>query len=64
MYRVCGYTMLTAIVLILVYNMAPDSIVAGLRKFQPVFWLEAIAIEAFGIAWMTKGQAILKDQTS
>lgn len=62
-YRSCGYTMLTALVLIFVYSMAPDSLVAGLKKFQPVFWFEAIAIEAFGIAWMTKGEAILKDET-
>lgn len=61
-YRICGYTMLTALALILVYSMAPDSIVARLKKFHPVFWFEAIAIEAFGIAWMTKGEAILKDE--
>lgn len=61
-YRICGYTMLTAIGLCLVYSMAPDSAVAGLKKFHPVFWLESIAVEAFGIAWMTKGEAILKDE--
>jgi hypothetical protein len=27
-----------------------------------IFWPETIAIGAFGIAWLTKGQAILKDQ--
>jgi protein-S-isoprenylcysteine O-methyltransferase Ste14 len=61
-YRICGYTMLTAIALILVYSIAPDSAVAGLKKFHPVFWFESIAVEAFGIAWMTKGEAILKDE--
>jgi len=61
-YRICGYTMLTALALIFVYSMAPDNAVAGLKKFQPVFWFEAIAIEAFGVAWMTKGEAILKDE--
>ena len=61
-YRICGYTMLTAIALALAYSLAPESAVAGLKKFHPVFWLEAIAVEAFGIAWMTKGEAILKDE--
>lgn len=61
-YRACGCTMLTAIALGLAYSMAPESIVAGLKKFRPVFWLETIAVEAFGLAWMTKGEAILKDQ--
>ncbi len=61
-YRTCGYTMLAALALILVYSMLPDSAVAGLKKFHPVFWFESIAVEAFGIAWMTKGEAILKDE--
>ncbi len=62
-YRICGYTMLAALALILLYSMAPDSIAAGMKRFQPVFWFEAIAIEAFGVAWMTKGEAILQDET-
>jgi hypothetical protein len=32
------------------------------ERFEPRFWLESIAIVAFGISWLTKGEAILKDQ--
>jgi hypothetical protein len=31
---------------------------------SPIFWPETIAIVAFRISWLTKGQAILKDQSS
>lgn len=62
-YRVCGYTMLAALSLIVVVALAPDSAMAGVKKLNPVFWLESIAVEAFGVSWMTKGEAILKDET-
>jgi len=29
---------------------------------KPVFWLEAIAIIAFGISWFVKGEGILEDE--
>jgi hypothetical protein len=32
-------------------------------KVQPMFWGEAIAIWAFGFAWLVKGDAILSDDT-
>ena len=32
------------------------------EQLAPRFWLEAIAIVAFGVSWLTKGEAILKDQ--
>jgi hypothetical protein len=35
-----------------------------LTAFNPVFWLETIAILAFGVSWLTKGEAILKDDFS
>ena len=30
-------------------------------NIKPVFWLETFALIAFGISWITKGQAIFKD---
>ncbi|MDQ7015895.1 MAG: DUF998 domain-containing protein [Gammaproteobacteria bacterium] len=58
-YTVSGYTMLGSIFLLLV--------VSQLEALLPmaenlIFWLEAVMISAFGIAWLTKGEAILKDQ--
>src|SRR3989344_5703116 len=31
-------------------------------NWQPVFWLESLAIILFGISWFVKGEAILKDK--
>jgi hypothetical protein len=62
-YRVCGYTILVCILLVLPLELLPDiAAVVAAEKYDPVFWLEAIAIIAFGFSWLTKGQAILKDQ--
>jgi hypothetical protein len=38
----------------------PESIAV---KIQPMFWGEAIAIWAFGFAWLVKGDAIIRDDT-
>jgi hypothetical protein len=61
-YRVCGYVMASCILLIATYYILLRLGVSALRRYHLVFWLEAIAIEAFGISWLTKGEAILKDR--
>jgi hypothetical protein len=59
-YTVCGYTILVCLALIAVVAfVSSDSLV---KRFAPVFWLEATAIVAFGLSWLTKGEAILKDE--
>jgi drug/metabolite transporter (DMT)-like permease len=62
-YLVCGYTIVAAIALIAIYKVLPNDIEMRLAELKPVFWLESIAVVAFGISWLTKGEAILKDQT-
>ncbi len=58
-YAVCGYTILGCIAFIAVVSfLSPASPV---QRLDPVFWLEAIAIWAFGWSWFTKGEGILKD---
>jgi len=59
-YRVCGYTILGCILLTVVVKLPPVKALIG--QFSPVFWLESLAIVTFGLAWFTKGEAILKDQ--
>ncbi|NUM79732.1 DUF998 domain-containing protein [bacterium] len=59
-YLVCGCTILACIVLIaMVSLLSPES---PIKQHNPVFWLEAIAIWAFGWSWFTKGEGILKDR--
>jgi hypothetical protein len=58
-YTACGYTILVCIALIMV-----DTVFLGrsaVQSLDPVFWLEAAAVLAFGISWLTKGEAILAD---
>ena len=58
-YRVCGYIILACILAIGVIELTPlKSLIAWLR---PIFWFESIAVLAFGAAWLTKGETILKD---
>jgi len=58
-YTVCGYTILACIALsVIVGLMSGDS---SVKRLHPVFWLESVAVVAFGVSWLTKGEAILKD---
>jgi hypothetical protein len=47
-----------SLALMLLLGWVLDMYVAALH---PVLWLEALASIAFGTAWLTKGQAILRD---
>jgi hypothetical protein len=60
-YRVCGGLILLALVLIALYMNVPGAEEA-LGRLRPVFWLEAVAVVAFGLSWLTKGEAILEDK--
>ncbi len=59
-YTFCGYTILACIALIGALAFVPSD--APVQKLLPVFWLESAAIVAFGVSWLTKGEAILKDE--
>ena len=61
-YKACGYMMGICVVLIAVYSFLPDAIASPLEAYKPVYWLESVAVVAFGISWFTKGEAILKDE--
>lgn len=60
-YKIAGYTMAASILLILVYYRV-SIVTASLKPYHPVFWLETITVVAFGISWLTKGEAILQDR--
>ncbi len=57
-YALCGSIMLLCLALIVLHKFSPGA----LPLPQPVFWLESLAILAFGISWFVKGEAILQDE--
>jgi hypothetical protein len=61
LYRISGYTIVASIGLIALYFIFFEKRYPALRNYHPVFWLESIALWAFGIAWLTKGKALLND---
>jgi hypothetical protein len=58
-YLVCGIVMLVSLSLAGIVSLP---FAAALNSANPVFWLETVAIVAFGISWLVKGQAILHDK--
>jgi hypothetical protein len=60
-YRACGCIMLGAIGLIVLHALLSRDITGSLDRLAPVFWFEGLAVVAFGVSWLTKGEAILKD---
>jgi uncharacterized membrane protein YdcZ (DUF606 family) len=63
-YRVCGGVMGSCVLLGAIYVLLPHYLASKLEWYRPIFWMEAIAIEAFGISWLTKGEAVLQDRES
>lgn len=60
-YRSCGYTILVAMGLVVIYFVLPSSAQNTLAPYKPIFFLETLMIFAFGISWFTKGRGILAD---
>jgi hypothetical protein len=57
-YRTCAAIIILAIITIIVYK----KIFPNIYDNYPVtFWMEVIAVEAFGFSWLVKGKAILDD---
>lgn len=58
-YRICGFVILGACLLIPVYTLVPA--LAVLKNLRPVFWMESVALAAFGVSWLVKGESVLRD---
>jgi hypothetical protein len=58
-YLICGVVMLAALILA---GLVSLPFATGLALLHPVFWLETAAIVAFGVSWLVKGQAVLRDR--
>ena len=55
-YRSCGFTILTCVVLAAASNLLPASVKAD---WPWLFFFEACAVFAFGVSWFVKGQTLL-----
>ena len=60
-YRLCGIVIILCIVLMAFYQMVFKPRLPGLADLRPVFFLETMALIAFSISWLTKGEAFLAD---
>lgn len=59
-YRFCGYAIVVCILLMGI--VALPAVNGAVKQLQPVFWLESIAIVAFGFSWLIKGETLLRDR--
>src|SRR5690606_24102351 len=57
-YKISGWVMLGCLFLIIIYFIVKPK---GLQDIPVVFILEAVAVEAFGMAWITKGETLWPD---
>jgi hypothetical protein len=62
-YEICAYVMLVAVVAIAAFKwLLPQATQDAWNAYAPVFWLEALAIVAFGVSWLIKGETLLRDE--
>jgi hypothetical protein len=54
--------MSACILLIALFYLLPDEVALHFESYHHVFWLESLALIAFGVSWLTKGEAFLKDK--
>ncbi len=59
-YRTCGIILAIAAVCIPLLKFWP-AFKDALKSYNPEFWFESIVLWSFGISWLVKGEAILKD---
>jgi hypothetical protein len=60
-YKVAAYIILICVGLLVLYFALPDSVTDPLIVLKPIFWLETIAVMAFGFSWLVKGGLFFAD---
>lgn len=60
LYRICGLVIVACIVAMV--GLTIDSSLRAIPPSRLLFWGETLALAAFGIAWLTKGEGLLKDK--
>lgn len=61
LYKACALVILLCLVGITIYMLWLKKSFPVLENYHIVYWLETIALIAFGISWLTKGRILLKD---
>lgn len=61
-YKICGFIILGCVVLLILYFVLPKSFTDRLSDYKPLFWLESLALWAFGCSWLIKGEFLFKDE--
>lgn len=61
-YYICGTIMTISLLLIIIYMVFLNNRYPGLKRLNPVFWLESVVMLSFGISWLTKGQLFFRDE--
>lgn len=61
-YRGCGIAIVASIALIALFGLLGRP--AWIAWANPVFWLEAAALWAFGISWFVKGETVFRDEVT
>lgn len=59
-YIACGSVMLLCIALMAVVDLLPPA--SPILALDPVFWIETLALFAFGISWLVKGDTLFRDK--
>ena len=61
-YATCGLVILACLAFLALYALALRGTVFA--RLDPVFWAEAIAVVAFGVSWLIKGETLLTDEAA
>lgn len=59
-YEVCGLIIVVCIFVMISLNL--HTVSQPLQPIDPLFFFESLALMAFGVAWLTKGEGFLKDR--
>jgi hypothetical protein len=59
-YRYCGAVIIIFIALIGVYGIFGKQL-TRFDRYKPIFWLEWLALVAFGFSWLVKGELVMHD---
>jgi uncharacterized membrane protein len=59
-YAACGLTIVVCMILMVAVTLTAWA--ESLRPSGLLFWCEALALAAFGVAWLTKGEGFLRDR--